>query len=265
MAEVENQTLPGPINDSWRAWLMTGARRVPLDPRRMQGSHRGLKKILGEGLANPAEAPYTWKDFSGAMVRHAVDDALHALPAEDTKVVKLAYFGGYSNREIARHVGLTEGAVQRRLRRALAAVSDQIQNGRALGRRAIYAIGVFLTGRWLSEGAQHTFASIAVAGAAVVLVVAQPAAPTSSGAQASPALQAPAATRTAVPPVPSPTAPVAAPQPPAVGGTAPVVQPPAVTAPSVPVPPVTVPPVTVPVVPPLPPLPKTPVSVKKIL
>lgn len=259
MDEGANHTLPGPINDSWRAWLMTGARRVPLDPRRLQGAHRGLKKILGEGLTNQVEAPYTWKDFSGAMVRHAVDDALHSLPAADTKVVKLAYFGGYSNREIAHHVGMTEGAVQRRLRRALAAISDQIQNGRALGRRAIYAVAAFLSGRWLSDSAQHTLASVAVAGAAAVVIIAtQPGAASSpSGSHLSPALQAPAATRTAVPPVPSPTAPVALPQPPA-----PLVQVPTVTVPTVTVPVVTVPSVTVPSVPPLP---KVPVAVKKVL
>lgn len=243
--EVDNHTLPGPINDSWRAWLMTGARRIPLDPRRLRGSHRGLKKILGEGMVNATtESTFPWKDFSGAMVRHAVDDAMHTLPAEDTRVVKLAYFGGYSNREIANQVGLTEGAVQRRLRRALATISDQIQHGRELGRRAVYAIGVFLTGRWLSDTGQHVWQAAAVAGAAVVIVAtAQPVAPGAIPGKSSPALQAPAATRTIVPPVPSPTAPVR-------------LQAPSVQLPSVPVPSVHIPGV------PTPPLPTPPVKLK---
>ncbi|HKW58570.1 MAG TPA: sigma-70 family RNA polymerase sigma factor [Candidatus Dormibacteraeota bacterium] len=231
--EVENHALPGPINDRWRTWLMTGARRVPLDPRRLHGSHRGLKKILGEGLTNTTAAPYTWKDFSGAMVRHAVDDAMHNLPAEDTRVVKLAYFGGYSNREIAIHVGLTEAAVQRRLRRALAAISDQIQHGRDLGRRAAYAVGVFLTGRWLSDSAQHVWQAAAVAGAAVIIVATgQPVATEAGSGKSAPTLQAPATTKTVVPPLPSPTAPVVVPAPPA---AAPV-QVPSVQAPPLPLP-----------------------------
>jgi RNA polymerase sigma factor (sigma-70 family) len=258
LSETENDTLPGAINDSWRTWLMTGARRVPLDPRRMQGAHRGLKKILGEGLENVAESPYTWKDFSGAMVRHAVGDALHALPEEDTKVVKLAYFGGYSNREIARHVGLTETAVQRRLRRALAAISDHIQHGRALGRRALYAIGVFLTGRWLSEPAHQAWQAAAVAGAAAVVVAtAQPIAPAGQATRGASGVQhAPAATTTVVPPVPSPTSPVTVPQ--QAAAQAPVVQAPGLQAPSVQAASVQLPAVTVPSLPPVP-------KVKKVL
>jgi sigma-70-like protein len=250
--EGENSTLPAPINDSWRAWLMTGARRVPLDPRRLQGSHRGLKKILGEGLTNVTESPYTWKDFSGAMVRHAVDDAMHALPAEDTKVVKLAYFGGYSNREIASHVGLTEGAVQRRLRRALAAISDHIQHGRELGRRAAFAIGAILGGRWLSQPAQHVWQAAVVAGAAAaVIVVTQTAAPAPSATRPAPATHAPATTKTVVPPVPSPTAPVITVPDPAA--------PPALQLPPLPVPKVSPPAISPPAIPPL------PINIKKLI
>lgn len=205
--EAENHTLPGHTNDSWRAWLTTGARRVPVDARRMQGAHRGLKKILGAGGPDTAESPYTWKDFSGAMVRHAVDDAMSSLPAEDTRVIKLAYFGGYSNREIARHVGLTEGAVQRRLRRALGAISDYIQHGRAIGRNALYAVGLFLTGRWLHDSLQHALPAVTVAGAAAVIIASQTGAPFGSGGNASPSVGAPAAAPV-VPPVPSPTSPV---------------------------------------------------------
>src|SRR5690348_17112244 len=119
MSDAENHTVPPAIHDSWRTWLMTGARRTPVDRRRLRGANKGLKKILLEGLVNGRDGTYRWQEFSGAMVRHAVDDAMRSLPPEETQVVKLAYFGGYSNREIAKEVGLTEGTVQRRLRRAL--------------------------------------------------------------------------------------------------------------------------------------------------
>ncbi|TMD17586.1 MAG: sigma-70 family RNA polymerase sigma factor [Chloroflexi bacterium] len=253
MTDLENQTVPVGTYDSWRTWLMTGARRTPVDPRRMRGAHKGLKKILVEGLLNSAEAPYTWKDFSGAMVRHAVDDAMRALPPEDTQVVKLAYFGGYSNREIAREIGLTEGTVQRRLRRALAAISDHIQHGRVLGRRAFYALALWLSGRWLSDSAQHFLQATAVAGAAAVIAVTQPAVPAAVGSQRAPATtQAPAAAGTVVPPLPSPTVPVTVP-----GEGLQTVPVPA------PVPSVQVPTVTVPVT--LPPLPRLPLKPKQVL
>ena len=77
MPEAHTHALPGRTNDTWRAWLMTGARRSPVDRRRMRGAHKGLKKMLLEGMTNGGEdRPHAWKDFSGAMIRHAVDEAL---------------------------------------------------------------------------------------------------------------------------------------------------------------------------------------------
>src|SRR3989442_7634104 len=163
MPEAETRRLPRAPNDPWGTWLMTGARRTPIDRRRMRGAHKGLKKMLIEGMSNGEERPHAWKDFSGAMIRHAVDDALRSLPPQDKQVVKLAYFGGLSNREIALEVGLTEATVQRRLRRALATISEHIQHGRALGRRAMYAVTIWLSGRWLIDSAHHFAHAAAVA------------------------------------------------------------------------------------------------------
>src|SRR5213594_829072 len=234
--EVDNHTVPLAIHESWRAWLMTGARRTPVDKRRMGGAHT-----------------HAWKDFSGAMVRHAVDDAMRELPPEDTRVVKLAYFGGYSNREIAREVGLTEGTVQRRLRRALAAISDHIQQGRAIGRRVLYGAGLILSGKWLHDAGQHALTAAAVVGAATGIIATQPGAgPSSDTSRTSPRHES-APARTVVPPVPSPTAPVGVPTP----GTDQVTVAPAqlpavplpVTLPTPSIPPV---PVPTPTIPPLP-------------
>jgi hypothetical protein len=173
MPEAENCALPGGTNDSWRAWLTTGVRRSPADRRRLRGEYRGLKRMLLEGMTNGGERPHAWKDFSGAMIRHAVDDAMGSLVAQDRQVVKLAYFGGYSNREIAEHVGLTEATVQRRLRRALSAISAHIQRGRALGRRVAFALGVWLSSRWLTDGGHHIAQAAAVA-SVTLIVAAQP-------------------------------------------------------------------------------------------
>jgi RNA polymerase sigma factor (sigma-70 family) len=214
MPEAENYALPGATSDSWRAWLMTGIRRSPGDRRRLRGEYRGLKRMLVEGMTNGGERPHAWKDFSGAMIRHAVDDAMRSLPIQDKQVVKLAYFGGYSNREIAAQVGLTEATVQRRLRRALSAISHHIQHGRALGRRAAFALAVWLSGRRLTDSAHHIAQTAAVASVTVIVAV-HPAAPTVvwhsqvthvSAAGSPAAASAPAAARPrVVPPVPTAT------------------------------------------------------------
>jgi hypothetical protein len=227
---------------------MTGVRRGPVDRRRVRGEHLGLKRMLVEGMKVHADKPYTWKDFSDAMVRQAVGDAIRSLPHQDSRLVKLAYFGGFSNSQIAGQFGLTEATVQRRLRRALAAISDQIQHGRALGRRLAMAIALWLSGRWLSDGAHHALQAAAVASVAVIVFTP----PHSWGGGAEGAGGA----RPAAPAVVQ--APVV--QAPAV--QAPAVQAPAVQAPAVQIPPVQAPSISTPVkVPALPPV-SLPVKVK---
>lgn len=176
MAEAENHALPSAANDSWRTWLMTGSRRTPVDKRRLRGAHRGLKKMLIEGMSNGGDKPHAWKEFSGAMIRHAVDDAMRTLPVQEKQMVKLAYFGGLSNREIAGEIGLTEATVQRRLRRAVDAISEYIERGRSFGRRAFYALSLWLCGRWIGDAAHQAVQTAAVVTASVI-IVAQPAMP----------------------------------------------------------------------------------------
>src|SRR5260370_35685189 len=109
---------------------MTGVRRDRVDRRRMRGANKGLKKMLLEGMDNGDDRPHAWKDFSGAMIRHAVDEAIRALPHDDKQGVKLAYFGGYSTRETGLCVGMTAGTLQRRVRQALTALPLPLRHGR---------------------------------------------------------------------------------------------------------------------------------------
>lgn len=173
MVEPEQPGAPA-ANDSWRTWVMTGSRRAPSDRRRVRGSHKGLKKMLVEGMRTGGEQAYSWKEFSDAMIRQSVSEALRTLPSQEAQMVKLAYFGGLSNRQIAARFGTTESTVQRRLRRALADISSHIERGRSLGRRVVCALAVWLSGRWLGDASHHLAQAGLVLGAAAV-IVAQPA------------------------------------------------------------------------------------------
>lgn len=211
MPEGNNHLLPGSTNDSWRTWLVNGTRRGPVDRRRMRGAHRGLKRMLIEGAGDPSR-PHSWKEFSDAMVRHAVDEAMRNLPIEETAVVKLAFFGGFSNREIAHQMRLTEATVQRRLRDALNKISEYVQRGRTMGRRAMYALLAWISARSLNDLIHQNLDAAAVAAAAAIIVV-QPtpviavavtAGPNTVVAHA-PSGSAAAKDPTVVPPIPTPT------------------------------------------------------------
>ncbi len=174
----EGGALPASAVESWRTWLLTGNSGVVSDRRRLRGSHRGIKQMLVDGTGH--EMPPSWKHFSGAMVRLAINDALNALPKEQTHVVWLAYFAGQSNREIARRLGISVAAVQHRLKLAFDYVSEHVEHGRTAGRRAVFAVLGWLSlrrfgdpSRNVTEPANHmvmTGALIAAGATAAVLV-----------------------------------------------------------------------------------------------
>jgi RNA polymerase sigma factor (sigma-70 family) len=171
--EADFIVLPAATSDSWRTWLMTGVRRPPFDRSRIRGAHKGLKKLLIEGTPGTGDRPQPWNDFSSAMVRQAVDEALNSLPLQHKQVVKLAYFGGMSNREIATKLEISPNAVRRRLQEALATVSAFVERGRVLGRRVVLAIAGWFAGRTIVDAA-HRSPGVAVdqvLQAAVVAVV----------------------------------------------------------------------------------------------
>lgn len=203
-----DDSLPNRAGDTWRSWLMTGARRGPVDRRRVRGAHVGIKRMLVEGMRVGGERPYSWKEFSDAMVRQSVGEAMRQIGPGDAQLVKLAYFGGLTNREIARHTGINESAVQRRLRVAIEAISRHVERGRHLGQRVIAAVAVWLSGRWLTDAVHGTLQGVAVATAAAIIATHPAATPSQPAPGAiNPAVAAPAAAPV-VPPEPSPTAPV---------------------------------------------------------
>ena len=195
--------LPAEAVEAWRTWLLTGKPGVVSDRRRVRGSHRGLKQMLVDGTGH--DMPESWKHFSGAMVRLSINEALNALPKDQTHAVWLAYFGGMSNSEIAQRLGTSAGGVERRLKRAFEFVSEYVEHGRTSGRRAMIGLVGWLSLRrlndWLrqADGAVSQPAlthALVVAGATAAVLVGA----ASSGQVAGPALAPVTVTRVAAPP-----------------------------------------------------------------
>ena len=174
--------------DSWRSWLRTGTRRHPVDPRRARGANPRIKKVLIEGKENGGTEPEPWLGFSSSMHRHELDDALNALPGHQRQIVRLAYFCGLTNRQIAEELGITVGRVRSRLSRSLAAISEHIDRGRNAARRAFYGFAFWLTGRRLEESAgRHGAAADHVLQACVAVAAGAATAVVLAGSSASPA------------------------------------------------------------------------------
>ena len=164
--------LPAAASDAWRTWLMTGTRRPPFDRRRINGAHRGLKKLMVEGTTRPPDRSLPWFDFSAAMIRQAVDEALNALPSGHKQAVKLAYFGGLTNKEIAEHLGLREDVVRRTLQVAMATVSAHVERGKTTTRKVTYFLAIWVGGRRLIDFLRHLPPAVDQVAQASVIVAA---------------------------------------------------------------------------------------------
>jgi len=170
--EADFIVLPAEASDAWRTWLMTGARRPPFDRRRITGAHRGLKKLMIEGTASPPDRSLPWNDFSAAMIRQAVDEALNGLPSGHKQAVKLAYFGGFTNQEIAEHLGVGEAAVKQMLQVAMATVSAHVERGKTTTRKVIYFLAIWVGGRRLIDFLRHLPPAVDQVAQASVIVAA---------------------------------------------------------------------------------------------
>jgi len=102
---------------SLRAWLTTAVRNRSIDllrGRSLQDRRAlALKTDVVAGGAGPEE------QAASALERDAVRAALASLPDEQREAVLLAYFGGFTQAEIAEQVGVPLSTIKGRTRLAL--------------------------------------------------------------------------------------------------------------------------------------------------
>jgi len=104
---------------SLRTWLITAVRNRSIDTLRGRGAHERLEGELKPGLAATGPTSDPWREVSHSLERTAVREALNSLPLEQRQAVELAFFGGYSHREIADMAGVPLSTVKGRMRIAL--------------------------------------------------------------------------------------------------------------------------------------------------
>jgi RNA polymerase sigma-70 factor (ECF subfamily) len=119
-----------PERGSLRTWLLTAVRNRSIDYLRGRGAHERQELELQPAQAtSPRGDP--WREVSLSLEREAVREALASLPPEQRQAIELAYFGGYSQREIAGITRVPVGTVKGRTRLALEKLSSYLR-GRGL-------------------------------------------------------------------------------------------------------------------------------------
>lgn len=121
---------------SLRGWIMTVVRNRAIDRVRARRTTVDIDDADERSLLRTGPNP-TWEDTlrraSGDDVRAAMD----ALPDDQRRAVELAYFDGYTYREVAELTGVPIGTANGRLRLALGKLRDALGGTAAAPMRSL--------------------------------------------------------------------------------------------------------------------------------
>jgi RNA polymerase sigma-70 factor (ECF subfamily) len=110
---------------SLRAWLMTVVRNRAIDRVRARRPNMDLEAADERSLLRTGPNP-TWEAAVRRTAAGDVQAAMADLPDEQRRAVELAYFEGYTYREVADLTGVAPGTANGRLRLALAKLRDAL-------------------------------------------------------------------------------------------------------------------------------------------
>ena len=110
---------------SLRAWLLTAVRNRAIDVVRARRNREGRELKLEVELRDMSPGPES--AVSTEFEREAVRAALRHLPEEQRLTLELAYFGGFTQVEIAEMTGTPLGTVKGRMRLALEKLASYLR------------------------------------------------------------------------------------------------------------------------------------------
>jgi RNA polymerase sigma-70 factor, ECF subfamily len=117
---------------SVRSWLLSVVRNRAIDFLRSRAGK--APKLTFDDDAVLEQRPAEERTEDEALQRETaaeIQGALGKLPGEQSKVIELAYFGGFSHSEIARILGLPMGTVKGRMRLGLEKIRGELAEGLA--------------------------------------------------------------------------------------------------------------------------------------
>jgi len=104
------------------AWVLTITRSVALEELRSRRRAHNGRLSLESAADFPLDGPGPSVAAASGETAAKVDAALRALPEEQERVLRAAYFGGLSYREVAEALGQPTGTVKTRIRAGLSAL-----------------------------------------------------------------------------------------------------------------------------------------------
>src|SRR5256886_11335329 len=116
---------------SLRTWVITAVRNRSIDYLRGRSAHERQEREIPPATEASGEGSDPWREVAASIERDVIKEALASLPPEQRQAVELAYFGGYSHREIAGMIRVPLSTVKGRMRLALGKV-DRYPQGRGV-------------------------------------------------------------------------------------------------------------------------------------
>lgn len=117
---------------SVRSWLLGIVRNRAIDALRAGAGRAAPQLALDESLIERRESgERTDAEALRRETTREVREMLSALPGEQSRVIQLAYFGGFSQSEIAKMLGVPLGTVKGRMRLGLEKIRAGLAEGLA--------------------------------------------------------------------------------------------------------------------------------------
>jgi RNA polymerase sigma-70 factor (ECF subfamily) len=112
--------------DSVRTWILSIVHNRSIDQLRANATRRRMQEKI-EASAPQSQPSKAFAESWRNSQRNQVREALNTLPAEQLKILELAYYSGYTHVEIADLLGLPLGTVKGRMQLGLKKLRDHFE------------------------------------------------------------------------------------------------------------------------------------------
>ncbi len=118
-----------------RGWVLRIVRNSAIDRVRSEGAHERAKRraVQLDEVPRPSAPERPDLQLVGQERRSSLDSALDELPAEQRRLIEIAYFQGLSHTEIATREGIPLGTVKARIRNGIGRLRQIAAEGRIHG------------------------------------------------------------------------------------------------------------------------------------